>query len=58
MPLIDRSDSLLVVVDVQPGFTRRPPRTDAERAVAAAEKAGFKVHPQLKQDIKDRRKGT
>ena len=36
MPLIDRSDSLLVVVDVQPGFTRRPPRTDDERAVAAA----------------------
>lgn len=31
---------------------------DAERSVAAAEKAGFKVHPQLKQDIKDRRKGT
>jgi tetratricopeptide (TPR) repeat protein len=27
---------------------------DAERSVAAAEKAGFKVHPQLKQDIKDR----
>jgi hypothetical protein len=31
---------------------------DAERSVAAAEKAGFKVHPQLKQDIKDRKKGT
>lgn len=31
---------------------------DAERAVAAAERAGYKVHPQLKQDIKDRRKGT
>jgi tetratricopeptide (TPR) repeat protein len=31
---------------------------DAERAVAAAEKAGHKVHPQLKQDIKDKRKGT
>ena len=29
---------------------------DAERSVAAAEKAGFKVHPQLKQDIKDRAK--
>jgi tetratricopeptide (TPR) repeat protein len=29
---------------------------DAERAVKAAEKAGFKVHPQLKQDIKDRRR--
>jgi tetratricopeptide (TPR) repeat protein len=31
---------------------------DAERSIAAAEKAGFKVHPQLKQDIKDRKKGT
>lgn len=27
---------------------------DAERAVAAAERAGYKVHPQLKQDIKER----
>jgi tetratricopeptide (TPR) repeat protein len=32
--------------------------TDAERAVAAAEKAGFKVHPQLKADIKTRKSGT
>jgi tetratricopeptide (TPR) repeat protein len=32
---------------------------DAERSIAAAERAGFKVHPQLKQDIKDRvKKGT
>jgi tetratricopeptide (TPR) repeat protein len=31
---------------------------DAERSVAAAEKAGYKVHPQLKDDIKKRRKGT
>ncbi|MGH9371417.1 MAG: tetratricopeptide repeat protein [Vicinamibacterales bacterium] len=31
---------------------------EAEQAVKAAERAGFKVHPQLKQDIKDRRKGT
>jgi tetratricopeptide (TPR) repeat protein len=30
---------------------------EAEKAVNAAEKAGYKVHPQLKQDIKDRRKG-
>jgi tetratricopeptide (TPR) repeat protein len=29
---------------------------EAERAVAAAERAGHKVHPQLKQDIKDRAK--
>lgn len=29
---------------------------DAERSVAAAEKAGFKVHPQLKEDIKSRKK--
>jgi tetratricopeptide (TPR) repeat protein len=28
---------------------------DAERAVSAAEKAGFKVNPQLVQDIKDRK---
>ncbi len=27
---------------------------DAERAVSAAERAGYKIHPQLKQDIKDR----
>jgi tetratricopeptide (TPR) repeat protein len=30
---------------------------EAERAVRAAEKAGFRVNPQLKQDIKDRRPG-
>jgi tetratricopeptide (TPR) repeat protein len=29
---------------------------DAERSVKLAEKVGFKVHPQLKQDIKDRKK--
>ena len=28
---------------------------DAERSVAAAERAGYKVHPQLKQDIKDKK---
>jgi Flp pilus assembly protein TadD len=32
---------------------------DAERAVAAAERAGHKVHPQLKKDIQDRlKRGT
>jgi tetratricopeptide (TPR) repeat protein len=31
---------------------------EAERSVAAAEKAGYKVHPQLKEDIKKRRKGA
>ena len=32
---------------------------DAERSVTAAERAGHKVHPRLKQDIKDRaKKGT
>jgi tetratricopeptide (TPR) repeat protein len=31
---------------------------DAERAVVAAEKAGFTVHPQLKQDIDSRKKRT
>jgi tetratricopeptide (TPR) repeat protein len=30
--------------------------TEAEQSVAAAEKAGFKVNPQLKQDIKDRKR--
>lgn len=30
---------------------------EAEKAVKAAEKAGFRVNPQLKQDIKDRRQG-
>lgn len=31
---------------------------EAERAVAAAEKAGYKVHPQLKQDIREKKKGV
>ena len=31
---------------------------EAERAVAAAEKAGYKVHPQLKQDIREKKKRT
>lgn len=30
--------------------------TEAEASVKAAKKAGFKVHPQLEQDIKDRKK--
>lgn len=30
---------------------------EAEESVKAAERAGFKVHPQLKEDIKNRRKG-
>jgi Flp pilus assembly protein TadD len=29
---------------------------EAERSLKAAENAGFKVHPQLKEDIKNRRK--
>ena len=29
--------------------------TEAEASVKAAKKAGFKVHPQLEQDIKDRK---
>ena len=32
--------------------------TEAERSVTAAEKAGYKVHPQLKEDIKNRKRGT
>lgn len=31
---------------------------EAARAVAAAEKAGYKVHPQLKQDIREKKKGV
>ena len=31
---------------------------DAEKSVKAAEKAGFRVHPQLKDEIKKRRSGT
>lgn len=31
--------------------------TEAEQAVRAAERAGYKVHPQLKQDIKERARG-
>ncbi len=31
---------------------------DAERSLAAARKAGFKVNPQLEQDIKDRKRGS
>ncbi len=31
---------------------------DAVRSVKAAEKAGYRVHPALKQDIEDRRKGS
>ena len=31
---------------------------DAERSIAAAEKAGLKVHPQLKRDVESRKKGT
>ena len=29
---------------------------DAEKSIKAAEKVGFKVHPQLKEEIKNRRK--
>ena len=36
MPLVDRSDSLLAVVDVQPGFYDEPEMTGGERAEAAA----------------------
>lgn len=31
---------------------------EADRSVAAAEKAGYKVHPQLKRDISEKKKGT
>ena len=36
MPLIDRSDSLLTIVDTQPGFFDQAKMTDEERASAAA----------------------
>jgi Flp pilus assembly protein TadD len=31
---------------------------DAERSLARARKAGFKVHPQLEQDIRDKKRGS
>jgi nicotinamidase-related amidase len=36
MPLIDRAESLLAIVDTQPGFFDHPKMTDEERATAAA----------------------
>jgi nicotinamidase-related amidase len=36
MPLIDRVDSLLVVIDTQPGFFRSPSMSEEERSAAAA----------------------
>jgi nicotinamidase-related amidase len=36
MPLVDRSETLLVVVDTQPGFFAHPKMTDAERVASAA----------------------
>ena len=35
MPLVDASDSVLVVVDVQPGFTDHALMTDDDRAIAS-----------------------
>jgi tetratricopeptide (TPR) repeat protein len=52
-PRAGEAHSNLAVVYLETGRL-----ADAERSIAAAEKAGFKVHPQLKQDIKDRKKGT
>ncbi len=36
MPLVSSDDSVLVVIDVQPGFAANPAMDDAERAAAAA----------------------
>jgi tetratricopeptide (TPR) repeat protein len=52
-PKTGEAHSNLAVVYVETGRY-----ADAERSIAAAEKAGYKVHPQLKQDIKDRKKGS
>ena len=53
-PKAGEAHSNLAVVYMETGRI-----ADAERSIAAAEKAGFKVHPQLKQDIKARaKKGT
>jgi tetratricopeptide (TPR) repeat protein len=53
-PRAGEAHSNLAVVYLETGRI-----ADAERSVAAAEKVGFKVNPQLKQDIKDRgKKGT
>lgn len=52
-PKTGEAHSNLAVVYMETGRL-----ADAERAVAAAEKAGFKVHPQLKADIKARKNGS
>ncbi len=53
-PKAGEAHSNLAVVYMETGRI-----ADAERAIAAAEKAGYKVNPQLKQDIKDKaKKGT
>ncbi len=53
-PKTGEAHSNLAVVYLETGRL-----AEAERAVAAAERAGHKVHPQLKQDISDRlKKGT
>jgi hypothetical protein len=36
MPLIDRADSLLVVIDTQPGFFQASSMSEEERTAAAA----------------------
>jgi tetratricopeptide (TPR) repeat protein len=52
-PRAGEAHSNLAVVYMETGRL-----ADAERAVAAAEKAGFKVHPQLKADIRARKNGS
>ena len=52
-PQAGEAHSNLAVVYMETGRL-----ADAERAVAAAEKTGFKVHPQLKADIRARKNGS
>jgi tetratricopeptide (TPR) repeat protein len=52
-PATGEAHSNLAVVYLETGRY-----ADADRAVAAAERAGHKVNPQLKKDIRDRAKGT
>lgn len=52
-PKAGEAHSNLAVVYLE---TRR--YDEAERSVAAAEKVGYRVHPQLKQDIRNKKPGT
>ena len=64
----EREDKAAIAADARTGeaqvnlavvYLETERYAEADRAITAAERAGAKVHPQLKQDIKDRlKKGT